>query len=129
MSKESQHIYFIDTSEEEAVIAVFLDSKKLIEKRWLAARDLSKTLDEKNQALFLESGLTKDDIGGVAIFPGPGSFTGLRIGVSFGNALAFGLGVPLFEATKEGEFDWQKKKSLITPMYGRDPHITKPRQR
>jgi tRNA threonylcarbamoyl adenosine modification protein YeaZ len=33
---------------------------------------------------------------GVAVATGPGSFTGLRVGVSFGLGLAIGLGVPIF---------------------------------
>lgn len=34
-------------------------------------------------------------LSGVAVSLGPGSFTGLRVGVSFGVGLAMGLGVPL----------------------------------
>lgn len=35
-------------------------------------------------------------LGGVAVSLGPGSFTGLRVGVSYGVGLAMGLGVPLY---------------------------------
>lgn len=35
-------------------------------------------------------------LGAVAICLGPGSFTGLRVGVSYGVGLAMGLGVPLY---------------------------------
>lgn len=39
-------------------------------------------------------GLT--DISGIGVCNGPGSFTGLRIGVCLANALSYGLSVPLF---------------------------------
>ena len=35
-------------------------------------------------------------LGGVAVALGPGSFTGIRVGVSYGLGLAMGLGVPLY---------------------------------
>lgn len=37
---------------------------------------------------------TLNDIDEIEVFPGPGSFTGLRVGTAVGNALSWSLGLP-----------------------------------
>jgi tRNA threonylcarbamoyladenosine biosynthesis protein TsaB len=45
--------------------------------------------------LLKNAGLEKENINAIAISIGPGSFTGLRIGLSMAKGLAFGLQIPL----------------------------------
>ena len=45
--------------------------------------------------LFRQTGITPDEIDAVAVGRGPGSYTGLRIGVSFAKGLCYGTGKPL----------------------------------
>lgn len=46
------------------------------------------------------------DVTEIIVATGPGSFTGLRVGVSIANALGFLLGIPV-----------NGKKALVTPTY------------
>ena len=47
-------------------------------------------------AMMSDSGLSVSDIGAVAVSMGPGSFTGLRIGVSIAKGIAWTLGCRIF---------------------------------
>lgn len=45
--------------------------------------------------LFAETGMPKSSLERVAVGTGPGSFTGLRVGIALGEGIALGVGVPL----------------------------------
>jgi len=130
----------IRSDKPEAEICLYLDNKKIAEIKWQAHRQLAETLHQKIEqllAFFYSSpsqsgknvkGPSFHIIDRVAVYEGPGSFTGLRIGISVANALGYGLGIPVVSATGD---DWimkciQQKHSgkVVLPMYGADPHIT-----
>ena len=55
------------------------------------ARKIAVFVDE----LMRETGIAPEDLDAVAVGKGPGSYTGLRIGVSFAKGLCYGLQIPL----------------------------------
>lgn len=55
------------------------------------ARQVGVFVDE----LLEEMGLQPDELDAIAVGKGPGSYTGLRIGVSFSKGLCYGIGKPL----------------------------------
>lgn len=55
------------------------------------ARRLATYIDE----VLRSNDLTPEDLSAVAVSSGPGSYTGLRIGVSTAKGLCYGLGIPL----------------------------------
>jgi len=54
----------------------------------------------------------------IQVFTGPGSFTGLRVGISIANALSLALNLPIND---------QPPGTIITPHYGKPPGITPPK--
>jgi len=128
-------ILTIRTDKPEAEIGLFEDNKKLAYESWQAHRALSVTIHQKIQNLLDASGSTFRKIEGVVVYKGPGSFTGLRIGISVANALAYGLSKPIVGSSGK---NWQQKgvarllkgedEFSVTPDYGSDPHITQPQK-
>jgi tRNA threonylcarbamoyladenosine biosynthesis protein TsaB len=55
---------------------------------------LSRLLAPRIETLLEMAGLEVSDLEGIAVSCGPGSFTGLRIGVTAAKALAYGRGIP-----------------------------------
>ena len=99
--------------------------------RWQADRTLAKGMLAFLKEQLDSRGLGFTDIRGIGVFQGPGSFTGLRIGLSVANALAVSQNVPI--VATQGD-DWiQTGISRIgfgendiqaLPFYGADAHIT-----
>ena|SRR3990167_2108523 len=128
-------ILTIRTDKPEAEVGLFNDEQELAYEKWQAHRELSKTIHQQIAKILQIVSKEWTDIGGVLCYRGPGSFTGLRIGLTVGNALAYGLEIPIVSA---GGKDWIKKgvkqilagknEKIALPKYGAPVHITKPRK-
>lgn len=129
-------ILTIRTDKPEAEIGLFdADGKQLVYETWEAHRKLGETIHLKLQDLLNSNNSEQADIKGIIIYEGPGSFTGLRIGISVANALAYSLGVPIVGATGEQwiqaglvQIKDTKRSQYVTPQYGADAHITQPKK-
>ena len=69
--------------------------------------------------VLLSAGVTKDDLDAIAVSKGPGSYTGLRIGVSAAKGLCAALDVPLISVDTLGALSRKltaKEDQLIIPM-------------
>lgn len=127
-------ILTIRTDKPEAELGLFEDDQQLAYSTWQAHRELAETIHIKLRALLNQAGKTYQDLEGIIIFKGPGSFTGLRIGFSVANALADSLNKPVVATEKatwieEGIVRLAKGQSetIALPNYGADPHITQPK--
>lgn len=122
------------TDKPEAEIGLFSGSKKLAYKTWSAHRQLAESIHLKIHELLKSQGKDWHDIQAIVCFKGPGSFTGLRIGLTVANALASSLDIPIVGEVGQ---DWldkgiqnlQKGKNdeAAIPEYGSEPHITSPK--
>ena len=114
---------------------VLLDAagKELDHDQWESGRQLSSQLLEHIHNLLQRHNRSWEALSGVVIFRGPGSFTGLRIGVTVANTIAYAQGIPIVGTMGEqwvgqgvrrlvaGESDTQ-----VLPHYGANANITKP---
>jgi tRNA threonylcarbamoyladenosine biosynthesis protein TsaB len=124
-------ILTIRTDKPDAEIGLYDDNKQLAYETWLAHRQLAETLHRKVEGLLKGQNKEWPDIAGIVCFQGPGSFTGLRIGLTVGNALAYSYNLPIV-ATQDPEWLENGVKRLLNgetdkramPFYGADAHIT-----
>ena len=102
---------------------------------WQADRQLAKGLLGWLEEKLGEHGKTWTDITGIGVFQGPGSFTGLRIGLTVLNTLAGSWVIPIVGARTE---NWQEEAlnglmngqndQIVLPYYDRDANITTQRK-
>ena len=85
----------IDTSTLAAGLALYREGSVLAELQWLAGRAQTSALLGEVERLLELAGLAVEEVGAVATATGPGSFNGLRVGMSTAKGLAFARGVPL----------------------------------
>ncbi|MFA6076430.1 MAG: tRNA (adenosine(37)-N6)-threonylcarbamoyltransferase complex dimerization subunit type 1 TsaB [Negativicutes bacterium] len=88
-------ILAIETSTISCSVALLKDGKLLAEHTTQNLRNHSVALLPNIVQLFVETGVEKAAVNAVAVGIGPGSFTGLRIGLATAKALAYALKIPL----------------------------------
>ncbi len=95
----------IDTSTRQASIAVYDHARGLLaEQTWFSANRHTEELMPAVAALLKLAGVATKDLTAIAVAIGPGSFTGLRVGLAAAKGLALSrgltlLGVPTLDVT------------------------------
>ena len=128
-------ILTIRTDNPQAEIGLYDDDQQLGYEVWQGHRQLAETLHIKINDLLKSQNKDWPDITGVVAYQGPGSFTGLRIGLSVANAIANANSAPIVATTgdkwvTEGlELLGQGKGTTsVMPEYGAPVHITTPKK-
>lgn len=85
----------IDTSTDMASLALVQDSQVLAELTWRCQQNHSVELLSRLADLLSQTKSGLQSISCVIVAKGPGSFNGLRVGVSTAKGLAFSLGIPI----------------------------------
>jgi len=130
---------YLDTSNPSATKLVLFDDegKILLNDSWQSERNQTEELLERLDAALKKVKIYKDEFDVIFVNPGPGSYTGLRVGITTANLLAFSLNKPIFAARNENEA-LAKGKNLgrdisflgfISPNYPNPPKITEKKSR
>lgn len=85
----------IETSTEVCSIVISKDGNLLFKKETLEGLNHSKLLTVFIEEVLAENNFKLNQLDAVAVSKGPGSYTGLRIGVSVTKGLCYGLDIPL----------------------------------
>ncbi len=88
-------ILAIDTATRFVSLALHDGKRLLLESTWLTANNHSTELPPAIRAAFAQLRLTPASLQAVAVAQGPGSFTGLRIGMGVAKGIALAQGIPL----------------------------------
>lgn len=83
------------TDKPEAEIGLYENDTPIAYETWQAHRQLAETIHVKLTEILQKADKRLQDIQGVVMYKGPGSFTGLRIGASVADALAYSLEIPI----------------------------------
>lgn len=85
----------IDTSTDHASLAIIRKGYVLAELSWLSQQNHSAELMPSLSQLLERTKASLKTTTGIIVAIGPGSFNGLRIGISTAKGLAFSMGIPL----------------------------------
>ncbi|MBX7154181.1 MAG: tRNA (adenosine(37)-N6)-threonylcarbamoyltransferase complex dimerization subunit type 1 TsaB [Bacteriodetes bacterium] len=102
--KQSTSILSIETSSVTCGVALTVNGALSGEFSLLIPNIHDKALAEMTRSLLAQSNITIQQLDAVAVSAGPGSFTGLRIGINFAKALCFDntpklIAIPTLQAT------------------------------
>lgn len=97
---------FIDTANSsEVAVGLFINGEKYLLKKEIARRSSQVVLPLIEEILKRHK-MSLHDLTSIEVHTGPGSFTGVRVGVSIANALGFTLEIPV-----------NGRKTPIEPLY------------
>jgi tRNA threonylcarbamoyladenosine biosynthesis protein TsaB len=94
-SSNSGLVLALDNSLDFLTVALARDGRLVDERRMKAESHSSEVIAVRVSQLLQEHRQTPDDLSAVIVTLGPGSFTGVRVGLSFCKGLCEGLAIPL----------------------------------
>lgn len=119
----SVKILALDTATENCSVALLVDDKVYVRSE-VAPRDHTKKILPMVDEVLKEAGLTLAELDALAYGRGPGSFTGVRIGIGIAQGLAFGadlpmIGVSTLEAMAQGVYRKHDQSHVATAIDAR----------
>ncbi len=95
-----KYLLHIDTSGEVGTVSINADSKIIASLIHAEKRDHAATINVMIEQVLTDAGIKLKELSGVVVCAGPGSYTGLRIGLSTAKGICYALDIPLFMHNK-----------------------------
>ena len=107
----------------------------IVREEWLAERRLAHELLGKLEELLARAQGDWTQLSGLVVFKGPGSFTGLRIGITVMNTIAYSQSLPIVGQVGETwlsdgvtRLGQGNSDQVVLPEYGAPARITQQRK-
>ena len=121
-----KHILNIDTTLEQAYISIAQNGIELVSAYNKDQREHATFLQIAVKDLIEKAGISLSDLDAIAVTAGPGSYTGIRVGLASAKGLAYSLKIPLISIntleamadliTRQVESEGLGEDVLICPM-------------
>ncbi|MEI6850589.1 MAG: tRNA (adenosine(37)-N6)-threonylcarbamoyltransferase complex dimerization subunit type 1 TsaB [Candidatus Saccharibacteria bacterium] len=125
-------ILLLDTSTPTCKIS-FIDGENRFNDEWQSNRTLASDLLSHLDSLLKKQDKKWSDISHMGVFEGPGSFTGIRIGLTVMNTIADAQKIPIVGCRGDnwqdeaiGKLQAGKDEKIVLPFYGSQANITSP---
>lgn len=127
-------IILLDTTTPVVRLILVRDSVRQ-EYEWEAGRGLARGILGWLHEKLAENNTQLTEVSAIGALRGPGSFTGIRIGLTVLNTLADDLGIPIVGTLGDNWVDVAlarlvdgENDKIVLPFYDSDARITKPRK-
>ena len=110
-------VFYIDTTSSYLYTGIIKDNYLLCEIKKNLGKDLSVYTVSMVVKMFEESGIKPNDIDKIIVVNGPGSFTGIRIGVTLAKLFAWSVNKPITTITSlEAMAESVETKGMVVPI-------------
>lgn len=129
------NILAIKTDSENGELYLLKDDNLVDSYIWQAGKSLARDLNNKTREFLEKSDLSINEIDGYLAYLGPGSFTGLRIGISSMNTFAYANNKPIVGMSSNNWLNIGAERLIngendrvLIPHYGGEANITTPKK-
>jgi tRNA threonylcarbamoyladenosine biosynthesis protein TsaB len=119
-------ILSIDTSLEEATVCIAEEEHVIVIKKNSRQTDHAAWIQTAIKNMFLESERSLGELSAIAITAGPGSYTGLRVGMATAKGMCYALGLPLITESTLWLLAQRVKKEMATNSVHEHPVLICP---
>ena len=113
---ENANILAIDTSTKTLALGLRFGGDRLIKSGEVVDKSHGQVIIKKIGELFKSAAIQKQDLDAVVVCTGPGSFTGLRIGLAAAKGIVQALEIPIIDVSTF-EMAAYQLRSVETPVY------------